>query len=139
MKTENKKAVFYENEVSDYAQKQGYLDYLTLSKCFNLVQCLDIEKLFQVFDFERINENETSEEVTVFQWYFIDHWGAEILANWLPDEIVYYCEDLNLYIWGVNHLGTSWDYVLTDIKIVKTEYGFNFEKPQLLDNGGDDE
>ena len=31
-------------------------------------------------------------------------------------EIVYYSEELDLYIWGVTHYGTSWDYVLTDIK-----------------------
>ena len=33
------------------------------------------------------------------------------------NEIVFYSEDLDMYLWGVTHYGTSWDYVLTDIKI----------------------
>lgn len=132
------KITFYGEEVSDYGIEQGFVDYRTIAKCLNLVLCNEIIKLFQSFDFERINENETSESYEIFQWYIIDKWGADLLAQWLSDEIVYYCEELDLYMWGVTHYGTSWDYVLTPIKIVKTEYGFDFEKPHS-DNGGDDE
>ena len=35
------------------------------------------------------------------------------------DEIIYYHEDLDMYVWGVTHFGTAWDYVLTDIKLVE--------------------
>lgn len=52
----------------------------------------------------------------VFQYYIISEAGAEILKEW-TDEIVWYNEELDLYVWGVTHYGTSWDYVLTDIKI----------------------
>ena len=27
-------------------------------------------------------------------------------------------EKLDIYIWAVTHFGTSWDYVLTDIKLI---------------------
>ena len=30
--------------------------------------------------------------------------------------ILYYIDELDLYILGVTHLGTGWDYVLTDIE-----------------------
>lgn len=50
----------------------------------------------------------------VFQWFITDHAGAEVLE--LNNEIIYYNETLGLYLWGVTHWGTSWDYVLTDIK-----------------------
>ena len=50
----------------------------------------------------------------VFQWFITDCAGADILE--LNNEIIYYNETLGLYLWGVTHWGTSWDYVLTDIK-----------------------
>lgn len=53
----------------------------------------------------------------VFQWYIIDDNGARICKE--SGEIVFYNEKLDLYLWGVTHWGTAWDYVLTDIKIVK--------------------
>lgn len=37
------------------------------------------------------------------------------------NEIVYYNETLDLYVWGVTHWGTSWDYVLTDIPCERSE------------------
>ena len=49
----------------------------------------------------------------VFQWYIVDDNGAEILKE--INEIVYYNDELDMYLWGVTHWGTSWDYVLTDI------------------------
>lgn len=51
----------------------------------------------------------------VFQWYIVDDWGARLLKE--INEIVYYNETLDMYLWGVTHYGASWDYVLTDIKI----------------------
>lgn len=37
------------------------------------------------------------------------------------DEYVIYNEKLDIYVWAITHFGTSWDYVLTDIKLVKEE------------------
>lgn len=51
----------------------------------------------------------------VFQWFIVDDWGARLLKD--INQIVYYNETLDMYLWGVTHYGTSWDYVLTDIKI----------------------
>lgn len=55
----------------------------------------------------------------VFQWFITNEQGAEILKE--AEEIVFYNEVLDLYLWGVTHWGTSWDYVLTDIRIVPDE------------------
>lgn len=52
----------------------------------------------------------------IFQYFIISDQGAEILKD-LTNEIVFYNSDLDMYIWGVTHFGTSWDYVLTDIRI----------------------
>lgn len=50
----------------------------------------------------------------IFQYYIVDYNGAEILKE--INEIVFYNEELDMYVWGVTHFGTSWSYVLTDIK-----------------------
>lgn len=60
-------------------------------------------------------ESEQDDEPEVFQWYIVDDWGAKLLQD--INQIVYYNETLDMYLWGVNHYGTSWDYVLTDIAI----------------------
>ena len=60
-------------------------------------------------------EREQDDEPEVFQWFIISDWGARLLQN--INEIVYYNETLDMYVWGVTHYGTSWDYVLTSITI----------------------
>lgn len=60
-------------------------------------------------------ENEQDEGKEVFQWFIVDNWGARLLQD--INEIVYYNDKLDMYLWGVTHYGTSWDYVLTSIKI----------------------
>lgn len=59
-------------------------------------------------------------EIEVFQWFIISGNGAEILEE-LTDEIVIYYPPCDMYIWGVTHWGTSWDYVLTSIECEKVE------------------
>lgn len=58
---------------------------------------------------------EQDDEPDIFQWFIVDDWGARLLQE--INEIVYYNETLDMYLWGVTHYGTSWDYVLTNIKI----------------------
>ena len=53
----------------------------------------------------------------IFQYFIIDNRGAEILEELAPNEIVYYNENLDIYLWAITHYGTSWDYVLTDIEL----------------------
>lgn len=50
----------------------------------------------------------------IFQYFIVSENGAEILKE--AGEIVFYNETLDLYVWGVTHWGTSWDYVLTNIR-----------------------
>ena len=60
-------------------------------------------------------ESEQDDDPEVFQWFIVDDRGARLLKE--INEIVYYNETLDMYLWGVTHYGTSWDYVLTSIKI----------------------
>ena len=54
----------------------------------------------------------------IYQHYIISDYGGQFLAEY-TDEIVFYNERLDIYIWGITHFGTALDYVLTDIKIVE--------------------
>lgn len=63
-------------------------------------------------------ESEQYDTPDIYQWYIIDDNGAEICKEF--NEVVYYNEELDMYLWGVDHYGTSWDYVLTNIPCEKT-------------------
>ena len=58
-------------------------------------------------------ENETYFDV--FQYFIIDSSAAERLERY-TNELVYCCEDLDLYILGVCHYGTGWDSVSANWK-----------------------
>lgn len=66
---------------------------------------------------DKIDDLENETEPEIFQYFIVSESGAEILEE--AGEIVFYNETLDMYVWGVTHWGTSWDYVLTNIKIVK--------------------
>lgn len=119
---------FYGNEISEYGKKCGYVDYKTLAKSFDAVLCNNITSIFygtvngEYNEAELYNGSEYNEDTDcyreVFQYFIISSYGAEILQTW-TDEIVWYLPALDCYVWGVTHYGTSWDHVLTDIKIEK--------------------
>ena len=155
---EKEQKYYYGNAISEYGMQKGYVDYATLSKCFDAVlnndimqltygigywdqvsgtvdNSEDIEELEEKKDEleeqnennpSQIIENEINEQIEelenekdkgqkVFQWFIVDDWGARLLQD--INEIVYYNEKLDVYLWGVTHYGTSWNYVLTSIKI----------------------
>lgn len=110
----------YGHKVSEYALENGYLDYLTLSKIVG--DCILNNEIFMHAGYENwelangLEENEYGDYYEVYQYYIITEAGARFLEEY-TDEIVYYHEGLNMYLWGITHFGTSWDYVLTDIKL----------------------
>jgi hypothetical protein len=112
---------FYGNEVSNYGKECGYVDYRTLAKSFDAVLNNEIfGKTLNYGYWDLVNGNDYDEETDeyneIFQYYIISDQGAEILME-CTNEIVYYNDAFDMYLWGVTHYGTSWDYVLTDIKI----------------------
>ena len=126
MKKEQK--YYYGNAISDYGMEHGYVDYATLAKCFNAVLNNDIMSLtYDIGSWEQVSgivgntdeieelESEQGNDPEVFQWFIVDDWGARLLQD--INEIVYYNETLDMYLWGVTHYGTSWNYVLTNIKV----------------------
>ena len=109
----------YGHEVSKYGLENGYLDYRALSKIVgDSILNNSIIPYIGFYEWEVVNGCEENEEgyYEVYQYYIITDSGAEFLQEF-TDEIVYYHQDLDMYVWGITHFGTSWDYVLTDIKL----------------------
>lgn len=115
---------FCGNEISDYGKSHGRVDYRTLAKAFDAVLNNDIIPMtsdigyWEIFNGSDFDE-ETGDYEDIYQYYIISSQGADILTDY-TDEIVYYNEALDMYVWGVTHWGTSWDYVLTDIPCEKS-------------------
>ena len=139
--TTHKSKYFYGNKISDYGLEHKRVDYGTLAKSFDAVLCNNITKLFyssinnEYTEPEQINgyidnseqieelqeqieelEEEQDNQQEIYQYYIISDAGAELIKEYTNDPL-YYIEYLDIYVWGVTHYGTSWDYVLTDIII----------------------
>ena len=107
----------YGVKVSDYGLKNGYLDYLTLSKIVGDCILNNYLRAETMEDWEIVAGDL---EHDIYQDYIISEHGYEFLAEY-TDELVFYNERLNIYIWGISHFGTAWDYVLTDIQLIDGE------------------
>lgn len=106
---------FCGNKISDYGLKHGYVDYETLGKAVPHV--LNNKIISVANDFKPVckyEEDEDGNYPEVFQWFIVSDAGAEMLKE--AGECVWRSEELDINLWGVTHFGTSWDYVLTDIK-----------------------
>lgn len=110
----------YGHEVSKYGLENGYLDYRTLSKIVG--DMVLNNNIFEYAGYENwelehgVEENEYGDFNEIYQYYIISHDGARMLEH-LTDELVFYNEELDMYLWGITHYGTGWDYVLTDVKL----------------------
>lgn len=111
---------FCGNEISAYGQENNYLDYATFAKAFDAVLSNNIFGIgwnigggWYPVNGDMYDE-ETDEEYEVFQWFIVSDNGAEIIKDY-TNEILYYHEELDIYLWGVTHYGTNWNYVLMDI------------------------
>ena len=68
---------------------------------------------------EQIDELEREQEEfpEIYQYFIISQSGAKIIQEYTNDPL-YYLPVIDCYVWGVTHWGTSWDYVLTDVKLI---------------------
>lgn len=111
----------YGTKVSEYGLENGYLDYYTLSEIVgDMILNNDVfyKSGYENWTLENgLEEDEDGNYLEVYQYYIITDSGARFLSDY-TDELVFYNEELDMYLWGITHFGTSWDYVLTDIKLV---------------------
>lgn len=88
----------------------------SLILCNNIINDID--------DMELVNGTDYDEEEDiyhdVYQYYIIDDNTANRLID-NTNEIIYYHNRLDIYVLGVDHFGTNWQYVLTDFKLELVE------------------
>lgn len=111
---------FEGNRISEYGLQNGYVDYHTFAKAFDCVLNNSIiQNTSDIGYWEEVNGSEYDEDedcyIDVFQYFIVSDYGARLIQE-CTNEILWYNEELDMYVWGVTHYGTSWDYVLTDIK-----------------------
>ena len=92
------------------------------------------EYFYKLADYYKSKEEEACEEKynledwqepEVFQWFIVSDNGADLIQRYTDDPL-YYNGELDMYLWGVTHWGTSWDYVLTDVKLNCGEDAFKW-------------
>ncbi len=85
--------------------------YAKLAESIEMVMHNDI--LQKAFDFEPVSEE--GEEGEIYQTFIIGiHDANYLLKN--TYELVYYSEELNMYVWAITHFGTPWSIVELTLK-----------------------
>ena len=75
----------------------------------SLILCNNIPQVDECL-FDNIENGSFWEYCDIFQWYIIDNSTAERLKR-STKELIFYSEKLDVYVLGVTHYGTAWDYV----------------------------
>lgn len=58
-------------------------------------------------EWELINGNE-EDSCDVCQWYIIDEDAAKLIIQKDKEQVIFYCEELDMYVWGVTTYGVPW-------------------------------
>ena len=131
-----------ERFTSDYAKEKGFIDYGAIARAIKwdtggliLANTAGTNAMYEaeavtgdMYTYHDEDGNEVSYEEYLendavydmefkdfYQYYIVSHRAVDILEEF--DEVVIYDEENDLYFWCVTHLGTGWDYVLTDVEI----------------------
>ena len=110
-----------EKDLNEYEKENKRLSYKNLFyNDESMILCNNI--VYDYEDMELISEMQEDEDYTteIYQYYIIDENTAKRLLEYTK-ETIYYHNRLDIYILGVTHFGTSWDYVLTEFKLIKDD------------------
>ena len=109
-------------DLNEEEKRTGRISYARLcDRLFrNMILCNNILEVDEfLLDRQELGEPSGDEYYDeIFQWYIVDvdNWTLEKLKELNYNGILlYYCEPLEVYVLGVDHWGTSWTYVMTDI------------------------
>jgi len=118
----NSNTVEVMTECNDILYKQGqvircnydqiFFENSSLILCNAIAEDFDYLGLESGFDDEDEDDNDILE---IFQYYIVDSNTAEFLKEH-TNEHIFYHNRLDIYILGVTHFGTSWDYVGMEFK-----------------------
>lgn len=107
----------YGVKVSEHGLERGYLDFRTLSEIMGACIFNGSVREATPYDWEMLT-GVIEEDDELMSDYIISRYGYHILRD-LTDEVVFYNENLDIYVWGLKRWGTDWSYELTDIKLIE--------------------
>ena len=100
-------------EITDIENRLEFLTDEEIEETQMLQEGIDyIQEQIEELD----EEQERSYNQEIFQYYIVSDQGAEMIKQYTDDPL-FYNETLDMYVWGITHFGTSWGYVLTDVKL----------------------
>lgn len=103
------------DEIEELQEQFGDLELELLDFDENQQEYKEIESKMNDLQ-DEINELQNTGDLEICQWFIVDESGANLIKGWTDDPL-FYNEELDMYLWGITHCGTSWDYVLTGIKL----------------------
>ena len=130
----NLKMYIESEKLNEYEKKYNKISFKRLvNKLFSdMILCNDVTKLFYreiggKYTEPKIKigtdyDEENDCTIDIYQYFIVDfsNWTYDFMKKYQEqlgkEFILYYIEELDLYVLGVPHFGTGWDYVLTDIE-----------------------
>ena len=106
----------YEKAIDDLENRLDDLDFIDEDD-LNEKQIAKLEAKREKLRAERDKYEKCENEI--FQYFIVSDNAIDLLKE--AGELVLYSEALDCYVWGVDHWGTAWDYVLTNIKLKEIE------------------
>lgn len=128
------------DKMGQYEREQGYASYKTIVDYFigDIVLCNKVaeidDSIFENIEYDYKKYGELMENFDIYQYYLCN------LSDWEKERairfglIVSYSDTLDCDVLCVDHFGTSWDYVLTNVKLFDT-----YEELQAYEDGGNNE
>jgi hypothetical protein len=128
---------FYINnieELNEYEKEYNKISFRKLvNKLFtDMILCNDITKIFYAdisgkyiepeIEVGADYDEENDEYLDIYQYFIVDFssYTYSLFKKYKEqlgkEFVLYYINELDIYVLGVTHFGTGWDYVLTDIE-----------------------
>ena len=119
----NMRKDFFENLKAERTSYKEMIDFCCDNLIMNNYIIQELSEKGFCFEIENGTDYDEEEDYyyDVYQYFIIDSGDAERLKEY-TNELVYYCEDLDLYILGVCHFGTPWNGIPANWKDEIEEY-----------------
>ena len=116
-----KKGLLKSKRMGDYEKEKGFASYRTIVEYYigDIVLCNNIANIDESIwnNLKNGYDEETEEYAEIYQYYLcnINDWTVKELEE--MGIILSYSDMLECDVLCVDHFGTSWDYVLTNVKL----------------------
>ena len=103
-------------KMGEYEKENGHASYRTIVETF-IGDCVLCNNIVNIDDSVYINMENAEEDSEVYQYFICNLGGYDREQALKAGLILSYSDLLDCDVLCVDHFGTSWDYVLTDVKL----------------------